>query len=102
MNKINRIKITLTEQQWKRVQNNIKNLGKKDLQSHITSEINQLNKLCNKLEDSKPCVECKQQKIIWLSEYSSEMIDNIAKKTGISNPGLIVSKFIINPLLLKD
>lgn len=110
MNKENRIKTTLSKCQWEIIYSKFKGvtkespekIKKKALQSHITSELKKIATKCDELPDSQPCVECKQQVSVWLSNSSAEDLDYIAKKTGISDPGLIVSKFIINPLLLRD
>jgi len=108
MNKDNRIKATLSKSHWEIVYSKLRGITKnssdddkkKAIQSHVISELAKIEIQCNNLPI--PCVECKQQISIGLPISSIESLEYIAQKTGVNDPGLIVSKFIITPLLLKD
>lgn len=102
MSNSQKIKITLTKEQWEIVNDNLKKIGAKSIRAHITNELKELANTCKDMNNTTPCIHCKQQKVFWLHDSSTEILEQIAQKTGINHPGLIVSKFIITPLLLKE
>lgn len=104
MKKENRVKITHTKEQWSRIDAALTHCGIKNIQKHITKELIRIDELIDCKEPVSDCVDCanKEQKIFWLNDSSNELVEKIKQKTGIADASSIISKFIINPLLLLD
>lgn len=101
MQKTNRAKITLSSKQWNKIDNAVIKSGKKNIHSYIVSQLHELENLCRDGEDIEIEFAKRQLKIFWLTPSSMDKIEKISCKTGIKDFSTIISKFIINPLLLK-
>lgn len=98
--KYTRVKASLSKHQWEKIESIIGN-DKADISKYIIQELKTLEEKCLQLNELQDCVSCQQEKKFTLNPAAQKRIRFLQKKTGIQDPSLIVSRFILMPLLLK-
>lgn len=103
MKKENRVKVTHTNEQWRHIEASLASTGVKNMQIHIRKELAKIDRKSVGIEAVSDCDGCmdKQQKIFWLTDSSKAIIERIKSKTGITEGGMIISRLITVPLLVK-
>lgn len=96
-----RIICSYTEREWILIDGRISQMGKRSTLTHLIAEIKKLDKLCdfleNSIEEKKIAVKKRE---FYPPPDSIKILERLCEATGLK-PSTLVSRLIINPLLLQ-
>jgi hypothetical protein len=94
-----RISLYYSTNQWSKINERVKLKGRKTAQSYIINQINELHKTVLECEDCFNNDRTHEKRVYSLPNSTLDVLNKLSEKTGLP-PSTIVSRFIINPLLI--
>lgn len=95
-----KISLFYSQKQWAEIDTRIEELGRKSTQHYIINQLFELNKIADECEDCFDGEIEKIRRVYGLPDNSIKLLCELSDKIKLP-PSTIVSRFIINPLLIK-